>query len=116
MARQQAVIERHDKLDIPFAQVPAWLMRAEGLSHAQYRILSVLIFLLHGAPFPRHCSYVWLGKAATTDKMTVANAMTLFKNQGFLIVSGRQQRRKYVLDFDKIRETLWTENLEDPDA
>lgn len=110
--------EKTPDTDVPFGQMPYWLTNSDDLSHSQFRILCVLRGLLGGRSKPLHFTYQWLAKAASTDPNTVTVAMTKFRDKGWVVITGRQQHRKYILDMDKLRDDLRTTggDWEDPDA
>lgn len=91
-----------------YAKVPIWLIRSEHLSHAQYRILNVLLVVLGGRRGEWwHVSYSKLAEWASTDSNTVTIAVKLFVDQGWIEVKGGRNWRLYKLHREAIESSLW---------
>lgn len=93
----------------PYATLPMWLSRHEGLSHAQLHILLVLSALLGGRQGRWvHTSYRRIAELASTDIQTVSTAVNLFIEKGWIETKGARNYRFYKLDRNAIVEGMYT--------
>lgn len=92
--------------DKDYAQVPLWLTRSKGLTHAQFRVLVVLITVLRRRRGWWHISYTDLAALAFTDTNTVTYAIKRFVDEGWLSRQGGRNYRMYRLHIDILTESL----------
>jgi len=103
--------------DVPFGQMPHWMLRTGKLSHTQFRIMAALLAGIGNRGTPQHLTYTWLAEWASTDKNTVTKAMALFTENGWVEITGKMRNfRRYKLNLDKMRSDLMVREYEAPDA
>jgi len=90
-----------------YAAMPPWLIRADGLTHAQFRILTALFSALGGRKGWWHLSYRRIAELASTDTQTVTLAVQTFVKHGWLEMRGGKNWRQYKLNRPAIQGSLY---------